>query len=349
MADVGGWELDVETGQLYWTEGTRLIHDVPESYEPTPEAAIEFYHPEDREAVEQAVRRCQRTGEPYDLELRLITAEGRERWVQTRGEFVTESGTETLRGTVQDITEIRENEQQLTVLNRVLRHNLRNNLNVVTANAELLREQLEQLRPAIDRCRDSATAPEELQETLAAFPFTDALDNVEQLEAKTWELLATADKSRELADIIDQIDQTDTFDIGSLLSSLVSEYETQHPDATISVESAQIATEANAESVSLAVEELLENALTHAGPEPAIDIAIDQPNESRVELTIEDDGPGIPEAERQALEEGQETPLRHSSGFGLWTASWLLSRTGGAVSIIETESGTCVRVDLPAA
>lgn len=349
MADVGGWELDLEAGQIYWTEGARLIHEVSEGYEPTPDEAIEFFHSEDQQTLNRAVARCRETGESFDKEVRLITAEGRERWINIRGEAVNENGAEKVRGTLRDITEVRENEQQLTVLNRVLRHNLRNNLNVVTANAELLTGQLERLRPAVrSDCPDDAVGRAE-RDALAAFPFEDALDNVEQLEAKAWELLAIADKSRELAGVIGQIHQTETIDLESLLSALAAEYRDTYPDATIRLDAPVTEAEANPESVHLAVEELLENALKHTGSDPVVDIAVCRASESRVEITIEDDGPGIPDIERQALEEGEETSLRHSSGFGLWTVNWLLGRTGGAVEIDETERGTLVRVDLPAA
>ncbi|WP_336328025.1 PAS domain S-box protein [Halovenus sp. HT40] len=350
MADVGGWELNLDAGQIYWTEGARLIHEVPEEYEPTPDKAIDFFHPEDQITLNKAVARCRETGESFDEEVRLITAKGRERWIHIRGEAVSENGTEKVRGTLQDITEVRENEQQLTVLNRVLRHNLRNNLNVVTANAELLAEQLEQLRPAVRaNSRDGAADSAQMQDAFATFPFEDALDNVEQLEAKAWELLAIADKSRELAGVIGQIHQTAPIDLPAMLSKLAEEYRQKYPDATIRLDAPAIEAEVNPESVHLAIEELLENALKHAGPEPVVDIAVSRPRESRVEITIEDDGPGIPEIEQQALEEGEETALKHSSGFGLWTVNWLLGRTGGAVKIDETETGTLVRVDLPAA
>ena len=350
MADVGGWELDLEAGQIYWTEGARLIHEVPDGYEPTPDEAIDFFHSEDQTTLNRAVARCRETGDPFDEEVRLVTAEGRERWINIRGEAVTEDGRTKLRGTLQDVTELRENEQQLTVLNRVLRHNLRNNLNVVTANAELLAEQLDRLRPAVrPDCPDEVAEPDEIRDALAAFPFADAVDNVEQLEAKAWELLAIADKSRELAGVIEQIERTDTIDLESVLSSLVAEYRDQYPEATIRVDASATRAEANPDSIHLALEELLENALKHTGSEPVVDIAVSRPTESRVEITIEDDGPGIPDIEQQALEEGEETALKHSSGFGLWTVNWLLGRTGGAVEIDETETGTLVRVDLPAA
>ncbi len=330
---------------MYWSEGTRQILEVPYGFDPTPESVFEYYHPNDRENVRNAVTRCQETGEPFDLECRVITAEGRERQVQIRGERVTTDNAETLRGTVHDVTEIRKNEQQLSVLNRVLRHNLRNNLNVVTANAELIRDHIEQLRSNTTGI-DSATAA---QDAVAQFPFEDVLDTVAQLDAKAWELLAIADKSRELAGVVGQTDSTETADIESLLADLVAEYRTEYTNAAIHLDTVSAAANANPESVYLVVEELLENALQHTGPEPTVEISVTRSEPNRVEIAIADDGPGIPDIECRTLDADVETDLRHSSGFGLWTVDWLLGRAGGSVTIDSTDSGTVVRVDLPAA
>jgi PAS domain S-box-containing protein len=343
MADVGGWELDTETEDVYWSEGTREILEVPYGYEPTPESVFEFYHPEDHETVRTAVRRCREAGEPFDIECRVITAEGRERQVQIRGERVTAEGSPTLRGTVQDVTELHENQRQLSVLNRVLRHNLRNNLNVVTANAEFLRENLERLHSATD---GSDPTP---REALEQFPFENMFDMVDQLDTKAWELLAIADKSRELAGAVGQTESAETADIESVVSDLVEEYRAEYTDATISLETISATVNANPETVYLALEEVLENAVQHTGPEPTVEIRITRPDKSRIEVEIADDGPGIPDIERRTLEADTETDLRHSSGFGLWTVEWLLGRTGGFVTIENCDSGAIVRVDLPAA
>ena len=347
MADVGGWELDTETEELYWSEGTRQILEVPYGYNPTPASVFEFYHPDDHDTVRNAVAQCRETGEPFDIECRVITAEGRERQVQIRGERVTTDDSESLRGTVQDVTEIRKNEQQLSVLNRVLRHNLRNNLNVVTANAELIREQIERLRSDTHAAgTDSGAAA---QGTPAQLPFEDILQKVNQLDAKAWELLAIADKSRELAGVIGQTDSAETTDVESVLTDLVSEYRTEYTDAAIDLDTIPATANTNPESVYLAVEELLENALQHTGSNPTVEISVTRPDSNRVEIAIADDGPGIPDIECRTLEADAETDLRHSSGFGLWTVDWLLGRAGGSVTIEAGDSGTVVRLDLPAA
>jgi PAS domain S-box-containing protein len=114
LSDTGGWELDVGTGEQRWTHGTRRIHGVGEGYEPTAEGGIGFYHPDDRDEIREAVRNCRENGEPYDKELRLITADDELRWVRTRGEAVRENGEVVrLRGAIQDITEHKRYEREL--------------------------------------------------------------------------------------------------------------------------------------------------------------------------------------------------------------------------------------------
>ena len=117
LAGVGGWEIDVETGDVRWTDGTYAIHELdPHSeFEPTVETALEFYHPDDRAELEGLVERCMNTGENYDAECRLITDDDRVRWVRTTGEGIkTDGEITTVRGAILDITAQKEREQQLT-------------------------------------------------------------------------------------------------------------------------------------------------------------------------------------------------------------------------------------------
>lgn len=114
LAQTGGWEADVETGVQRWTAGTRQIHDVSEDFEPTVETGIEFFHPEDRDRIEHVVTQCAESGEPYDVELRIITADDRLRWVRATGVPVRENGEITkIRGAIQDITARKKREREL--------------------------------------------------------------------------------------------------------------------------------------------------------------------------------------------------------------------------------------------
>jgi hypothetical protein len=53
-AGIGGWELDLASGQMLWSEETCRIHDVPAGYQPTLEEALEFYEPQSRPVITAA-------------------------------------------------------------------------------------------------------------------------------------------------------------------------------------------------------------------------------------------------------------------------------------------------------
>ncbi len=114
MAQIGGWSLDTRTGELYWSDQTKRIHDLPDDYEPKLEEAINFYAPEARAAITHAVETAIGVGEGWKLELPLITAKDRSIWVRALGHPVYEDGDLIgLMGTFQDITEIKLSEDLL--------------------------------------------------------------------------------------------------------------------------------------------------------------------------------------------------------------------------------------------
>lgn len=122
LADVGGWEADAETGQQRWTPGTYRIHDLdPDSeFDPTVDAGVEFYHPDDQDEIERLVERCVELGEEYETELRLCTADDRLRWVRATGVPIRKNGEiVAARGAIRDITESKEDEQEIVRLNQL--------------------------------------------------------------------------------------------------------------------------------------------------------------------------------------------------------------------------------------
>jgi PAS domain S-box-containing protein len=115
LADVGAWEYDPRADAAYFTDQVCEIYGVGTDHEPGIETDIQqFYHPEDRETVRDAVGRALDAGEPYDIEVRITAADGTEKWVRTRADPKFEDGTcKRVRGTIRDITERKEREQNV--------------------------------------------------------------------------------------------------------------------------------------------------------------------------------------------------------------------------------------------
>jgi len=113
LGDVGAWEYDIDDDGLFWTDGTCRIHGVDSDYEPEVEAALAFFHPEDRPTIRRLFESCVETGAPFSAELRLVTADGETRWVSVSGEAISEGGHKKIRGSLQDITAQKQHEKLL--------------------------------------------------------------------------------------------------------------------------------------------------------------------------------------------------------------------------------------------
>lgn len=109
IAKLGGWQLDLDTNVLQWDDEVKRIHDVPSNYQPDVAHAISFYAPEARPIIEAAFARLLTTGEPYSLELTVLSATGRRIEVRTQGEPEWRDGRIVkVIGVFQDVTELRE-------------------------------------------------------------------------------------------------------------------------------------------------------------------------------------------------------------------------------------------------
>jgi diguanylate cyclase (GGDEF)-like protein/PAS domain S-box-containing protein len=104
-AGVGGWEVDLATDEIIWSDETCRIHDVPPGYAPTLKEALDFYAPQAREVIQAALQKGLEEGRAWDLELPFITAKGRHIWVRVVGNVELENGSPCrLVGAFQDVT-----------------------------------------------------------------------------------------------------------------------------------------------------------------------------------------------------------------------------------------------------
>lgn len=115
IAKVGGWELDVASGELVWTDETYHLHDTsPEEFNPTVDAGLSYFLPESREILSIALDEAIKNGENYDLELQTFTTKGRKIDVRTTCIVTQDNGkTIKLTGIFQDITDRKQIENKL--------------------------------------------------------------------------------------------------------------------------------------------------------------------------------------------------------------------------------------------
>jgi signal transduction histidine kinase len=203
--------------------------------------------------------------------------------------------------------------QRLQVLNRVLRHNLRNDLSVVLTHADAIRERTEQATVA---------------------------DSAATIEAITRRLVDTGQKARTVEQLLDEDAEPVTVDLADLTRRATSSVDDDTP-ADVDTDLPDAVPVRALPGLGTAVEELVANAVEHGEPPVAVSVAV---GGDWAELRVADAGPGVPEHERRVLG-GDETALEHASGVGLWLVTWLVERSGGELSFFEGDrSGVAVRL-----
>ena len=215
---------------------------------------------------------------------------------------------------LRDVTDRQTREQRLTVLNRVLRHNLRNQLDVVLAHADRIED---------DRTRET------IRDTV-----TDLLELGETARSAEEIMRAAADAPERVP-------------LPDVVASAVADHRDRPGSVTVDCPDTLSVT-THRTVVEAALAELLDNAFTHSDrSDPSVEVGVRTTDDAVVEITVADDGPGIPDRERAVLDSGTETQLEHGLGMGLWSINWAVTRVGGDLSVADNDPrGTVVTVRL---
>jgi PAS domain S-box-containing protein len=120
IAKVGGWQVDVATGDGIWSAETARIFDIDPAMPVPPDIAIRYFVDDHRRVVSAAFNEAILSGTPYDLEVEIVSAAGARKWVRTIGRPIVEDG-QVVRvvGTLQDITDRKEAEQRILEMSEV--------------------------------------------------------------------------------------------------------------------------------------------------------------------------------------------------------------------------------------
>lgn len=198
------------------------------------------------------------------------------------------------------------------ILTRALRHNIRNDLTVLRMSAKKIGDETEDHPMAVEN-------------------MLEASDNIQGLSEKT----------RDIERVIDTGATSTVLDLSDAVAEGLDGVTETYPDATIhtQLESCQVRVHPELET---AVTNIVENACEHV-ESPDVTVSIDTDADTAT-LEIRDDGPGIPEAEIEVLESGQETDLRHGSGLGLWIVKLVVDKSDGDLDIDAGLDGTTVRL-----
>lgn len=215
---------------------------------------------------------------------------------------------------------IQKRERRLSVLNRVLRHNVQNDLSVVQSHLEMMPEMGQ------DRQEDMAeTGLEMVDKLLAHSKKADRMD-------------------RAMESAQDGVVEVDVADI---VTRAVEDHRREFPDAMIRATAPSSQPVWAVSTLEYAVATLLENACVHV-TEPTVEVSVSRQDEMVV-ITVADDGPGIPESEQEVIGTDRETALDHGSGVGLWLAHLIAEESDGSLVFGDQTDGGRVTLELAAA
>ena len=222
-----------------------------------------------------------------------------------------------------NITEEAFTEQILDVMNRMLRHNVRNSIEVIEGYAAML--------------EDGVDGPG--QRTIGRI-ITDRTAKLKKMSTQ-----ATA--IRRLFRTREQRHSVGLEAVGDTIQQARERHDGAELSLTIDVDG-EVRIK-NGRLLRLALEESIENAVIHNDTdEPTVDVRVTDGEGATVRIAIADDGPGIPDAEWEIITSREETALRHSSGIGLWVIYWTATALGGRVERHEnTPRGTVLTYELP--
>ncbi|WP_049985151.1 sensor histidine kinase [Halobellus rufus] len=211
--------------------------------------------------------------------------------------------------------------RRTAVLNRVLRHNLRNEAQVLAGHADIV-----------------AGVPDAEQIRRSAAVLKRSADTVGSLA----EGAKTITRERDRAP--DEFEPTDPVDV---FGAAIEHARDRYPDVEFDFDAPDRidATVRASGGLRTALNELLENAAEHG--EPPVEASVRVLPEA-VELSVTDHGGGIPDHERDVVVgDADITQLTHGSGLGLWVAETVADTHRGSLSFSEGASSTTVTLSIP--
>lgn len=216
--------------------------------------------------------------------------------------------------------EILRHEQRLEVVNRVLRHNIRNDLNVVQGILELLADT-------------EGLAPETQDRISLARKHTNSVVEIAEKARYVQQTMGTA--------------SVEPQSLNEIIEAAVDEVITEYPDADVQISGPREMKVLADDNLDVAIQEALENGIIHQeAPSPTVFMEVSRLSSETARIEIQNKG-SIPHQDRYTLTEEEETKLEHASGLGLWLIKWIVENAHGTVEFPESKSGQAqLRIDL---
>ncbi len=353
IAHVGSWDWDIGTNRRKWSDETCWIFGVAsDQAEIAHDAFLERVHPEDRDAVAEAIRRAlDEPGSEYSIQHRIVRSDGSERVVHERGEVIRDERGRPVRmiGSVHDVTErtlveaeSRQLRTELAHLDRVstvsvmtsaLAHEINQPLAAILSNAQAGLRLLTRGHADLDEIRD-------------------VLHDIVQDDKRAGEVI------RRLRTMLKrQGPQSEEFDLNQVVREVAgllhSEVIIRKVSLAMDLAPDPLVISADPVQVQQVILNLLLNALDAVQDEPRarrkVVLSTRADAGQRVLLMVRDSGPGIPTDRLEAIFDPFYSTKKHGMGLGLAICR-SITRTYGGTLVAENvpDGGAQFVLSLPA-
>jgi PAS domain S-box-containing protein len=316
--ETGVWERTLDTGEMRWDETTGRLLGMESGSVTAHEEFLQRVHPDDRDAIAEAREAAIAGDGRYEAEFRIERDDGDERWVHAQGQLQGSDATRMV-GIVTDITErkayerrLEDQNEKLELLNRIVRHDIRNDMQIVTGFAEIVAE--------------GATG--------------ETAEYADRIQTHSGHVVELTRIARDLMEtVLGGESSRDPTALAPVLETEVDDVRGDNPAATVEIDGTlpRVAVCAD-ELLSSVFRNLLKNAVQHAAhDDPTVRVTVTE-DDDEVSVHVADDGPGVPdERRREIFGKGEKGLESEGTGIGLYLVSTLVEGYGGRVRVDDAE------------
>ena len=353
FAKIGTWDWNIETGDLYWSNQIGPLFGYKVGIlETSYDNFLAAIHPDDRQAVTDAVSACIEDGAEYNIEHRIVWPDGTVRWLQETGDAVRNENGKSIRmiGVVQDITHkkdaeklIRQARDEADRANQAkseflssMSHELRTPMNAILGFSQMLEfNPSEPLTATQKKCVDKIMAGgEHLLELI-----NDVLD-LAKIEAGKVEIsIEDIDAAQVVADCLPLVEALAKKNRISLT----------HADATHSTSMVR----GDYTRLKQILLNILSNAVKYNKENGSVSVDFSEGADRRLRISVSDTGDGIPEQRQGELFQafsrlGAEMTATEGTGIGLLVTKQLVELMDGKIGFRSVVGiGSTFWIELP--
>ncbi|WP_048190188.1 histidine kinase dimerization/phosphoacceptor domain -containing protein [Methanobacterium sp. SMA-27] len=313
IGHIGSWEWDLKARELNCSDEFYNIMSLePTEFGKSYKAMMDIIHPEDRQSVKKSIMGAVNEQKPFSNDYRLIRPDGTVRILSSKGEVITDPNGKPLRivGTEQDITEhkiaeekIKSSLKEKEMLLQEIHHRVKNNLQVISSllrlQSRFIKDQnsIDIFKETQNRVRSIAILHEKLYQS----------DNLAKIKIDEYVKI--------LAEDLMYFYELEESNINMILDI---------DDVSLNIETAI--------PCGLLINEMVANSLKYAFPNQKngeIKIELHSNNEDQFNLTVGDNGVGIP----------KEIDPEKAETFGMQLIKYLTKQLKGTIEL-DNNNGT---------